>query len=78
MHMYLQVVAVEGINNYSGVLIPSTIYDEVSLRIGQPDSNQIYTFRVSYLLSQRELSKLCQVYALLTLSTFFQVFLQGC
>ena len=27
----LQVVAVEGINNYSGVLTPSTIYDDVRL-----------------------------------------------
>ena len=28
-----QVIAVEGINNYNGVLTPSTIYDEVRLQV---------------------------------------------
>ena len=31
LYIYFQVVAVEGINNYSGILIPSKIYDEVQL-----------------------------------------------
>ena len=32
-----QIVAVEGINNYSGVLIPSKIYDEVIMYILSQD-----------------------------------------
>ena len=35
-------MAVEGINNYNGVLIPSKIYDDVSFEHGRPATTIIH------------------------------------